>query len=172
MSKPTDKNITMPETFWQKLQELGNSNADGTRGRMLVMLSYLASASPELFGLFPPGPNKSSHPEVDIRSTGEGYGQRVNISMLPRDWETVQALANTNTKGYKSTLLRHLVKTAYAHWDKLNLFPPSDVPIYRTGYTVTQEMKQRMESQNRQLDAKVFGQNGDEQQEEEAQCTK
>lgn len=157
MTRPTDKNITMPESFWLKLEQLANSNADGVRGRMLVMLSYLATAMPSAFGIFPPGDNKGSHPEVDRRSTGEGYGVRVNIPMLPSDWDTVQRLANTNTKGYKSTLLRHLIVVAHTDPESFNLHAPSDVPIYRDGYTVSKEMKKRLDQRGTQLNPTEFG---------------
>jgi hypothetical protein len=162
MNKPIDKNITMPASFWQKLEQLANGNADGTRGRMLVMLTYLAAAMPEEFGIFPPGDNKGSHPEVDRRSTGEGYGERVNISMLQNDWDAVQRLANTNTKGYKSTLLRHLIVTAHADPERFNLYPPSDVPVYRDGVTVSAEMRERISKRNRHLTTDVADSDSDD----------
>lgn len=158
MTKPTDKNITMPESYWRRLHELANSNAEGTRGRMLVMLSKLATALPEAFDIFPPSEKKGSLPGVDRRSTGEGPGVRVNISLLQSDWAVIQALANPNTRGYKSTLLRHLVLTAYKNPDRFNLYPPSDVAIYREDYTVSQEMKVRLAKQKRQPNWGVFHQ--------------
>ncbi len=162
MTRPVDKNITMPETFWLKLEQLANSNSDGVRGRMLVMLSYLATAIPDAFGIFPPGDTKGSQPEVDRRSTGEGYGVRVNIPMIPSDWETVQRLANTNTKGYKSTLLRHLIRVAHANPESFNLYPPSDVPVYRDGYTISKEMQKRLAQRGTELSAAEFGHDDDD----------
>ncbi|MCC6457301.1 MAG: hypothetical protein IT328_20270 [Caldilineaceae bacterium] len=158
MAKPIGKNITMPESYWRRLQELANSNADTTRSRMLVILAKLAAALPEAFDIFPPSEKKGSHPGVDRRSTGERPVTRVNISILPSDWDVVQALANPNTKGYLSTLLRHLVLTAYENFEQFNLYPPSDVPIYRNDYTITQEMRSRLKRQNLQLDTSVFHQ--------------
>lgn len=109
------KNITMPPYFWEKLQELANTNTATSRSRMIALLVSIADSKPSAFGIRERSLRKRSLPVVDVRFTRHGYSKRRNISMSQDEWNIFDMLALPNTKGAKSTLLRHLIVVAYEH---------------------------------------------------------
>ena len=106
------KNITMPPYFWEKLQELANTNTATSRSRMIALLVSIADSKPPAFGIRERSLRKRSLPVVDVRFTRHGYSKRRNISMSQDEWNIFDMLALPNTKGAKSTLLRHLTVVA------------------------------------------------------------
>lgn len=109
------KNITMPPFFWKKLQELANTNTAGHLSRMIALLVEVADYQPATFGIRERSMAERSLPHVNVRFTRHGYSKRKNITMTKDEWRVFQTLANPNTGGAKSTLLRHLITVAYEY---------------------------------------------------------
>lgn len=121
---------TLPTVHWDKLEHLANSNTGGNRSAMYGLLGAMAMANWEALGLRQPSYGGTGEAGwIDYKRMESGRVERRNISLPWDTWQMLKAVANSNTAGRTSTLMRYVIDKGYKNPALFSIRPPTKLSV-------------------------------------------